>query len=118
MLNSWFHNLPSLKTEKQLNNPVYMHPTDARACNLEDGSIAVIKNDYGQVKTAVQLDETLKPGTVAMTHGWGQQRTGLNVAKQNPGVNANVLLPSGKGSYERISNQAFMTGIPVSVEAV
>ena len=62
------------------------------------------------------LDETLKPGTVAMTHGWGNAKTRMTVAQQYAGVNANDLLPSGPDSFEKLSNQAFMTGIPVNVE--
>jgi hypothetical protein len=32
-------------------------------------------------------------------------------------VNANVLLPIGPDSFEPLSSQAFMTGIPVSSRA-
>ena len=39
------------------------------------------------------------------------------VAHRHPGVNVNRLLPSGPGSYDPLSNQAFMTGIPVDVSA-
>jgi len=53
-----------------------------------------------------------------MTHGWGNNDSkGMKVAARFPGVNVNVLLPSGKGSYEKISNQAHMTGIPVTIES-
>jgi hypothetical protein len=41
----------------------------------------------------------------------------MQVAKKHAGVNANELLPSGPGSFEKLSNQAFMTGIVVSVDA-
>ena len=118
MVNSWFHNVASLKTAKQRNNPLFMHPEDARERNLGEGSTVQIANEFGQVETVVALDEGLKPGSVAMTHGWGHQGTGMSTASANPGVNANVLLPSGPGSYEKISNQAFMTGVPVEVEAL
>jgi hypothetical protein len=58
-------------------------------------------------------------GVVAMTHGWGHARSsGMTFAQQTPGVNCNVLLPSGPGAYEPISNQAHMTGIPVDVAPV
>jgi hypothetical protein len=51
-----------------------------------------------------------------MTHGWGQGQTrGMTVASATPGVNCNVLLPSGPGSFEPLSNQAHMTGVPVEV---
>jgi hypothetical protein len=31
-------------------------------------------------------------------------------------VNPNALLPTGPGSFDPLSNQAFMTGVPVEVE--
>ncbi len=117
MLNSWFHNVEKLKRDRHLTNPLYMHPDDARARNLGDGSTAHISNENGAIEAVVALDETLKPGTVAMTHGWGHANTGMTTAKRHPGANANALLPSGPGSFEKISNQAFMTGIPVDVQA-
>ena len=53
-----------------------------------------------------------------MTHGWGNQHSaGLHVAQQYPGINVNQLLPTGPGSFEKLSNQAHMTGINVEVEA-
>ena len=116
MVNSWFHNVPSLKREKQQTNPLYMHPEDARARNVGDGSEVKISNNNGEVVSSVVLDDSLKPGTVAMTHGWGHQNTGMNVARKYAGVNTNSLLPTGPGSYEKLSNQSFMTGIPVDVE--
>jgi hypothetical protein len=38
------------------------------------------------------------------------------VAHNTPGANQNALLPSGVGSFDPLSNQAFMTGVPVEVE--
>ncbi|MBL4681572.1 MAG: molybdopterin-dependent oxidoreductase [Pseudomonadales bacterium] len=116
MVNSWFHNVKSLKRKAQLSNPLFMHPEDARARNLGEGSRVQIKNNNGAIVSTVALDEGLKLGTVALTHGWGNDETRMETAKKFAGVNANILLPSGPGSYEKISNQAFMTGIPVDVE--
>ena len=118
MINSWFHNVESLKRRKHLSNPVYVHPDDARARNLGEGSAVRVRNEHGTIETMVSLDETLKPGTVAITHGWGYQGSRMRVAGSHRGSNANDLLPSGPGSYEKISNQAFMTGIPVELEAL
>lgn len=117
MLNSWFHNVEKLKREQHRTNPLYIHPEDARARNLGEGSVARIENEYGSIEAVVALDDSLKPGTVAMTHGWGNADTNMRIARQYPGTNANALLPSGPDSFEKISNQAFMTGIPVSVNA-
>lgn len=119
MVNSWFNNIESLKRGMHQTNPLYIHPEDARARNIGEGSLVKIHNRNGTLEVNVTLDDTLKPGVVAMTHGWGNAASShLKVAKSYPGVNANDLLPSGEGAYEKISNQAFMTGIPVDVEAI
>jgi hypothetical protein len=72
--------------------------------------------DFGQVRAELVLDETLRPGVVAMTHGWGQSKAyGLTTARRFPGVNANQLSPVGAGSFDVLSNQAHLTGINVEV---
>ena len=59
------------------------------------------------------------PGVVALVHGWGHGRApGMKVAAARPGVNPNALLPIGEGSFEPLSSQAHMTGIPVEVTAL
>ena len=118
MINSWFHNVPSLKRPNHLDNPLYIHPLDARLHNLGDGSAVRVFNEFGEVTTRVTLDENLKPGSVAITHGWGYSGQQMKTASANAGCNANNLLPSGPGSYEKVSNQSFMTGIPVEIEAI
>ena len=118
MHNSWYHNLPELKREHQKDNGLHMHPEDIRARGLHDGDEIEVSNHWGSLVTRLRADDTLRPGVVAMTHGWGNQRShGLKVAQQFPGSNVNVLLPTGPGSFEKLSNQAFMTGIPVMVSA-
>jgi hypothetical protein len=65
------------------------------------------------------FDDTLLPGVVALTHGYGHgQAPGIRLANANPGVNVNRLLPTGLGSYEKLSNMSHMNGVPVTVERV
>ncbi len=117
MHNSWYHNVEKLKRPGRRENPLHMHPGDAEARGLAEGDRVRCRSAWGSVETAVHRDETLRPGVVALTHGWGNAATpGMAVAERHPGVNANRLLPFGPGSYEPLSNQAFMTGIPVEVE--
>ena len=117
MVNSWFHNVASLKRGHQQDNPLYMNPIDARARNLGEGSAVLISNRYGEITSTIVLDVGLKPGTAAMTHGWGHEGSLMKVAGQYPGTNINLLLPSGPDSFEPLSNQSFMTGVPIKVEA-
>ncbi len=116
MHNSWFQNVPKLKRGRNATNALHVAPDDLRALGLEEGDRASIASAHGRIEAPVRADATLRAGVVAMTHGWGNARTsGLRVARSHPGVNVNALLPSGPGSYEKLSNQAFMTGIPVEI---
>ncbi len=116
MFNSWYANVAKLKAKDRDRNYLFMHPADAEIRQIGDGAIVRLENERGAINAPVRLTEDLMPGVVAMSHGWGHgQSTGMNVAKDNPGVNCNLLLPSGPGSFEPLSNQAHMTGIPVEV---
>lgn len=119
MHNSWFHNVDKLKRRERGRNYLFVHPDDARRLALADDDVARIASDAGAIELPVRVDPDLMPGVVAATHGWGHvEATGMRVAHERPGVNVNRLLPSGPGSYDPLSNQAFMTGIPVEVRRV
>jgi anaerobic selenocysteine-containing dehydrogenase len=100
-------------------NYVYVHPDDANKRGLVEGDRVRMSNVWGAVEMPLRIDPDLKHGVVAVTHGWGNAKTpGMRVAQKTPGANQNVLLPSGVGSFDPLSNQAFMTGVPVDVEAI
>lgn len=115
MHNSWFSNVESLKRGKRSTNALEVHPDDAARLGLADGDAVTVCSDWGQIDITVRIDDAVRPGVVAMEHGWGRQ-AGMRLASDKPGVNMNVLLPSGRDSFDPLSNQAWMTGIPVTVE--
>jgi anaerobic selenocysteine-containing dehydrogenase len=117
MHNSWYANLARMKRGTKDRNYLYVNPEDARARGLSTGDEVRLSNDWGRVVVELRIDEDLARGVVALTHGWGNAKTpGMRVAQSTPGVNQNALLPSGVGSYDPLSNQAFMTGVPVELE--
>jgi formate dehydrogenase len=116
MHNSWFANVPSLKRGGRTTNPLGMHPVDAARLGLAAGEEVSVRSAWGEVSATLDLDERLMPGVVSMVHGWGHQVSPrMRVASDHPGSNPNRLLPSGPGSFEPLSSQAHMTGIPVAV---
>jgi len=68
----------------------------------------------GSIEVGVELDENVRPGVVSLEHGWGLQN-GMRLSRSAPGVNVNVLMPHGTDSFESLSNQQHMTGVPVTV---
>ena len=115
MHNSWYANLERMKRGTRDRNDLYIHPEDAAKRDLGEGDRVRLSNDWGAVVVALRLDPALMRGVVALTHGWGNARTpGMRVAHRTPGVNPNALLPSGPGSYDPLSNQAFRAALPVA----
>jgi anaerobic selenocysteine-containing dehydrogenase len=116
MHNSWFANVKRMKRGGRSSNPLSMHPDDANALGLEDGSPVHVSSDHGEVEALLEVDSELMRGVVSMVHGWGHAASPrLRVAAGSPGTNPNALLPIGPGSFEPLSSQAHMTGIPVRV---
>jgi anaerobic selenocysteine-containing dehydrogenase len=116
MMNSWFRNVGRMSRSGRDTNPLWMNPDDASARGLDDGAAARASNRHGALDVTIRFDPELMPGVVAMAHGWGNEKTtGMPVAQSMPGVNCNVLLPSGPGSFEPLSSQAHMTGVPLEV---
>lgn len=113
--NSWYQNLERFRRSNS-RNPVHLHPADAARLGVGEGDRVRISGPGGVIEAEAELDDSLMEGVVAMSHGWGNAGTpGLSVARRHPGVNPNRLLPVGPGSFEPLSNQAFMTGIPVEI---
>lgn len=118
MHNGALANMGSLKREKHAENALHICPADARERGLEDGATVRVFNDNGALDTTLKFDDSLRSGVVAMSHGYGHQHAGaLSRAQARPGVNVNQLLPTGPGSYEKLSNMSHMNGVVVQVEA-
>ena len=117
MHNSWFSNVESLKRGTRSDNPLEVHIDDATRLGITDGDRVVVRSDWGEIEATVRLDDAVRPGVVSIEHGWGRQ-SGMRLANDKPGVNVNRLLPSGPGSFDPLSNQAWMTGIPVTISVL
>ncbi len=109
--------MPRLREGAYAHNPLFFHPDDAAARALAEGDPITVRSSSGSVDTVVGIDPALRPGVVALSHGYGE-RTADDPDGVDVGVNVNRLLPSGPGSYEFYSNMAFMVGVPVEVERV
>ncbi len=118
-LNSAMQNVRRLKDTGAADNPLYVGPDDAGRLGLHDGDRVRIANRFGEIEAAVRINDTLRAGVVAMTHGFGNAGvTGMAVAAAFPGVNVNALAPHGPGTIDPVSGMSQLTGIPVEVVRV
>jgi anaerobic selenocysteine-containing dehydrogenase len=119
MHNGLLANVKALDRRNASPNPLHIHPADADRRGLGEGDLARVSNAYGELVTPITRDETLLPGVVALSHGYGHvEASGMRNARSNPGVNVNRLMPTGPGSYEQLSNMSHMNGVAVEVARV
>jgi anaerobic selenocysteine-containing dehydrogenase len=119
--NSWMHNAPLLLRggRRQL---VRMHPDDAAAIGAAEGETLRLTSPHGAIEVPVTLTEDIKPGVVAVPHGWGHKGTGgwrrANAAAQGGGANVNQLMSSHPHDLERLAGMAVLNGVEVRAEVV
>src|SRR5690606_29252436 len=71
-------------------NPLFMHPLDLDRLALADGDPIDIRSRHGAITGFVAPDAELRPGVVAMAHGFGA-RYGRSYDPRRDGSNVNEL---------------------------
>ncbi|MEJ7875447.1 MAG: molybdopterin-dependent oxidoreductase [Solirubrobacterales bacterium] len=114
--NSWMHNAPLLMRGDRTHT-ARIHPDDAESAGVEEGQICRVSSAHGAIELPAQLTDEVKPGTVAIPHGWGHTG-GWKVANAAGGVNVNALASSDPADLERLAGMAHLNGIPIRLEPV
>ncbi|MGJ8563957.1 MAG: molybdopterin oxidoreductase family protein [Alphaproteobacteria bacterium] len=115
--NSWLHN--SHRLIKGPNRCTMMiHSADAEGLGLADGDRVKVSNDVGVVELPAEITDDIMPGVISIPHGFGHGRKGvkLSVAQTAPGVSMNDL--TDPGIVDKLSGNAVLNGVPVTVERV
>jgi formate dehydrogenase len=116
--NSWTHNTDRMLKGSEGTNFLYLHPDDAGKLGLQQGDLADVSTSFATVRIPVKHLAELKPGTVAIPHGWGHQAAkGLGIASKTKGVNVNLLAGSGPDQIDPLSGMSKLTALEVSIEA-
>ena len=115
--NSWLHNTPRLLRGKP-RCTVLMHPSDAAERELMSGQSVVVRSRVGSVELPLEITDEMMPGVVSIPHGWGHDRTGvqLAVAREHAGGSINDL--TDELAIDALCGTAAFSGISVSVEPV
>lgn len=117
--NSWLANSVRYRRGQHAENPLHLSEADAHRLGLFAGDLVRVSTHSGTVEARVLIDDSLGIGTVAMSHGFGHDRSfGLRVASRNPGANCNGLMPTGRDSYEPVSYMSWLSGVPVTIERI
>lgn len=114
--NSWMHNYHRLVKGKP-RWQLMMHPDDMHARGLEDESQVTIQSRVGEVTTTVIATDEVMKGVVSLPHGWGHKKYAvkMGIASQQEGVNCNEL--TDDKFIDKVSGNAALNGVPVTVVA-
>jgi anaerobic selenocysteine-containing dehydrogenase len=114
--NSWMHNAALLMRGGR-EHAARVHPDDAASVGVEDGGRCRISSPHGSIEVTARLTDEVKPGTIAVPHGWGHDG-GWQTANAAGGANVNLLASSDPDDLEQLAGMAFLNGIPIRLEAV
>ena len=95
-------------------NPLFMHPDDIAAHDLEGAEKVIVESRFGKVSAALRKDPTMKPGVVALTHMWG---SALEESPNKPLGSYTGRLVSLREDLQTINAMPRYSGVEVSVSA-
>lgn len=94
-------------------NVAYLNPADMAAKSVNDGDWVELTSDNATVRAIAEADETLRPGVVSLTHGFGDLPDSTDYLTD--GVSTNLLISTDR-DLQTINAMPRMSGIPVNVE--
>jgi anaerobic selenocysteine-containing dehydrogenase len=114
--NSWMHNSERLVRGKQ-RCTLLMHPQDAAARGLNHNQQVYVRSRVGQIELPVEISDEMMPGVVSIPHGWGHNKSGVQLAtaQQHAGASINDL--TDEQLIDELTGNAAFSGVPVSVTA-
>ena len=114
--NSWMHNSQRL-VKGRPRCTLLMNPNDAANRDLVDKQQVQVRSRTGAIKIPLEICEEIMPGVISIPHGWGHDRSGiqLGVAEQHAGASINDL--TDDQSIDALCGTAAFNGTWVSVNS-
>ena len=109
--NSCHRNVPAIR-ERMPYNYAYLHPDELRALGIAEGDRIEISSDAGSIPAEVKADDSLKPGVVSVTHGWGGLPDDTDYDRD--GSNTGLLISTDR-DLDPINAMPRMSAIPVNI---
>jgi anaerobic selenocysteine-containing dehydrogenase len=93
-----------------------MNSCDAADRQIVAGQQVEVSSRIGSIKIPVEISDEIMPGVISIPHGWGHDRSGVQmaVAGQHAGVSINDL--TDDQSIDALCGTAAFNGTWVSVE--
>jgi anaerobic selenocysteine-containing dehydrogenase len=113
--NTMYRQLPTVRRRIPY-NPAAMHPDDLTVLGLANGEPVDVVSEFGRIRAIVCADTTLKPGVVAMSHGWGELPDD-DVPYERAGSSVSQLI-SSRDNLQPINAMPRQSAIPIRLEPI
>jgi anaerobic selenocysteine-containing dehydrogenase len=113
-INSLGRRIPGLP--KHPYNPCFAHPDDLTELGLAPGQLVEVASSHGAIHAVVEVDRTLRPGVVSMTHAFGGT-PGADDDPRRRGANPTRLL-SLDADTQTINRMPRMSAVPVRLTVI
>jgi anaerobic selenocysteine-containing dehydrogenase len=112
--NSWMHNSERL-VKGRPRCTLLMNPSDAAQRHIVMGQQVEVRSRTGSIEIPVEISDEMMPGVISIPHGWGHDRSGIQmgVAEQHAGASINDL--TDDQSIDALCGTAAFNGTWVSV---
>lgn len=111
VMNSALTDFEGLKARKPF-SPAYMNPCDIGELDMQEGDSIEIHSPHAHIAAVVRPDESVRKGTIAMTHCW----PGVESRQDREGPATTNRLVDSEWKPESINRMPILTAIPVRIE--
>jgi len=112
--NSWMHNSHRL-TKGPRRDQLWIHPEDATARGIADGSQVKLASRVGEVHVTARITDRVMQGAVCLPHGFGQATPGTRLANASLVLGASYNDVSDEEGVDALSGNAAPNALPVTV---
>ena len=110
VMNSVGHHLAPGLGEDVL-TPAFVHPQDLGTLGMAEGALATLASAHGEITVRLRADDSLRPGTVSVVHGFG----GRLGAEGAASAGCSVTRLAGMAEFDLVTGIPRLSAIPVRI---
>jgi len=116
--NTMYRQLDAIR-KRVPHNPAWLHPDDLAALGIATGQGVAIESAHGRIEAIAEADDSMRPGVVSISHGWGGLPGDLpdGADPHSAGVNVNRLTTT-RADLQSINAMPRLTALPVRLTAL
>ena len=115
--NSWMHNSHRLVKGRE-RCTLLIHPNDAASAKISNGQMVQVTSKTGNIEITAEVSEEMAEGVVCIPHGWGHDRSGVQMQTAQAHAGASVNDLTSERFFDAVTGNIGFSGVEVKVETI